>query len=224
MRRPSRRRRQREWSASALAAVALLVFVGVGVWEYQHWQEQKSQDEQRTSRLIACLEAAQRAVDTTAATNACAAQYADRVPALLEDNPYAFAPVPTIASESSPLGAMTPPGSPAPRPTLSPSLPHASEAAVGPGPTRSGVGSDQPSAGRDPMSEQGVRPPGRHDEPFRPADPKTRGSSAPPPVTRGEDVSGEPPAAAEPARPAPPVARPSDEARPGGAAGSTPGR
>ena len=150
MRRPSRQRRLTGWSGPVLAGVAALAFAGIGAWEYQHWQEQQSQGEQRTSRLIACLETAERAVDTTAATNACAVQYADRVPALLESNPYALVPRPATASESSLLGDVSPRGSSAPRPTLSSTPSHATEPAITDGTPRSDAGPVEPLRGSGP--------------------------------------------------------------------------
>src|SRR6476619_4890289 len=92
MRKPSRPSHPSVWFTSALAALALLMFAAGGAWWHELWQEQKAQDEVRTSRLIGCLDAAQLAAAPMAAINDCRHEYADRVPALLRTNPYAFVP------------------------------------------------------------------------------------------------------------------------------------
>lgn len=104
---PSRPSRPSEWLSSALAVLALLVFATGGAWGYQQWEDQKTRDDRRTSQLIGCLEAAHRAADTTAATNGCLHDYADRVPALRRDNPTAFVVPRPPASATPVLDAMS---------------------------------------------------------------------------------------------------------------------
>jgi hypothetical protein len=99
---PSRPSRPSEWLSSALAVLALLVFATGGAWGYQQWEDQKTRDDRRTSQLIGCLEAAHQAADTTAATNVCLHDYADRVPALRRDNPSALV-VPRTPASATPL-------------------------------------------------------------------------------------------------------------------------
>ncbi len=120
MRTPSRPSRPSEWLSSALAVAALLVFAGGGAWGYQQWEQQKVQDDLRTSQLIGCLEAAHVASDATTAMNACMHEYADRVPALRRSNPYAFVVPRTTASATPVIDAMSAAGPTTLRPTLSP--------------------------------------------------------------------------------------------------------
>jgi len=190
---PPQRSRLTDWFSSALAVLALLIFVGGGVSWHQLLQQQKAQDDVRTSRLIGCLEAAQLGSNPRAGINACRQKYADRVPALLKSDPFAFVPHRTTASATPVLDAMGAAGAP----TFSP--PAAAEAATsldrGPGQGAS----EESSAGGNDAAAQAAHPPVGHSKPQEPQSSKTHGSADPP-----KQVKGNP--AATPTRPAPPEA------------------
>ena len=189
-----------DWFSSALAVLALLIFVGGGVSWHQLLQQQKAQDDVRTSRLIGCLEAAQLASDPQADINACRQKYADRVPALLRSNPFAFVPHRTTASATPVIDAMVAAGAPA----FSPSGATGTANLLDPGP-HEGV-SEESSAGGNNAAAQAAHPPVGHSKPQEPQSSQTHGSADPPKVGQGEQAKGKP--AAKPTRPAPPEAAP----------------
>ena len=201
---PPRPSRLSDWFSSALAVLALLIFVGGGASWYQQLQVQTAQDELRTSRLLSCLDAAQLTVDPTTAITACRKKYADRVPALLRNNPYAFVPHRTTASEMPVLDAMGAAHAPTWRSTLSPSA--AADAATEPGVGPSEGVSDQPSAGGNSAAAQAAHPPVGNGRTENPPSAKNTHAADPPTVGQGEHVNAKP--AAKPTHPAPPAADP----------------
>jgi hypothetical protein len=185
--------------------LALLIFVGGGASWYQQLQAQTAQDELRTSRLLSCLDAAQLTVDPTTAITACRKKYADRVPALLRNNPYAFVPHRATAS-ARPLEAMGAAHEPTWRPTLSPSSDADADAATEPGAGPSQDVSDQPSAGGNKAAAQAAHPPVAKGKTEKTPGAKNTHAADPPKVGRREHVKGKP--AAKLPHPAPPAADP----------------
>ena len=196
---PPQPSRMTDWFSSALAVLALLIFVGGGVSWHQLLQQQKAQDDVRTSRLIGCLEAAQVASDPGAGINACRQKYADRVPALLRSNPFAFVPHRTTASATPVLDAMAAAGAP----RFSPPAAAETASSADPAP-RAGV-SEESSAGGDDVVKA-AHPPVGQGRPQEPQSSQTHGSADPPKDARGEQAKGKP--AAKPTRTAPPEAAP----------------
>ena len=206
---PPRPSRLSDWFSSALAVLALLIFVGGGASWYQQLQAQTAQDELRTSRLLSCLDAAQLTVDPTTAITACRKKYADRVPALRRNNPYAFVPHRTTAS-AMPLDAMGAAHAPTWRPTLSPSA--AADAATEPGAGPSEGVPDQPSAGGNKAAAQAAHPPSGNGKTEKTASAKNTHAAHPQKVGQREHVKGKP--AAKPTHPAPPAAGPKENPPP----------
>lgn len=200
---PPRPSRLSDWFSSALAVLALLIFVGGGASWYQQLQAQTAQDELRTSRLLSCLDAAQLTVDPTTAITACRKKYADRVPALLRNNPYAFVPHRTTAS-ATPLDAMGAAHTPGWRPTLSPSP--AADAAIQPDPGPGEGASEESSAGGNKAAAQAAHPPVAKGKAEKPLSAKNTHAADPQKVGQREHVKGKP--AAKPTHPAPPAADP----------------
>lgn len=186
---PSRPRRPSEWFSSALAVLALMVFAGGGAWGYEQWHEQKARDELRTSQLIGCLEAAHLAADSTAATNVCLRDYADRVPALRKSNPYAFVPPRTTATASatSVPNARSAADAASWRPPLSPSP--AIEMENGAEPARGEAGSVEPSEGSGADAAQPAGPPADNGTPREPRAAPTGDSADPPRVPPSTSAS-----------------------------------
>ena len=193
---PPRPSRPSEWLSSALAVLALLVFAGGGAWGHQQWLEQKTRDDRRTSQLIGCLEAAHRAADTTAATNVCLHDYADRVPALRRDNPSAFVVPRTPASATPVLDATS-----------------AADASAGP-PTHFLA----PTRGTENRPDL-VR---SEDDPVGPSE--VAGSAAPTPESQPAD-NGKPaePRGVQPSHPTDPPKAPVATSASSGGSGTTPG-
>lgn len=190
---PSRPRRRSDWFSSALAALALVVFVGAGAWWYGMWQQQKVQDEVRSSRLLSCLQDAQLSVDPNGAINVCRQKYADRVPALLRDNPYAFVVHDTTASAAPARDAKDAVGSPALPTTLAPSP--GMEAASLPDPTPAEGASEEPSEGGNKAAAQAAHPPASNVKPDKPHGTTASSKTAPP---KGAHTSATPGASNRP--------------------------
>ena len=180
--------RRGQWFASALAVGALLIFAGGGAWGYQQMQEQKARDAMRTARLIACLDAAHDAVDGSAARTACRHKYADRVPALLRNNPSTFEVPATTASAAPLLDAMNAAEAPAWRPTPSPS--RATETAGRPAPGPSQGDSQVPSQSGNKPAAQTAHPPVAKGKTEQPPGTKNSATAHRPKSNKGKHVGG----------------------------------
>jgi hypothetical protein len=165
---------------------ALLIFAAGGAWGYQQMQEQKARDDMRTARLIACLDAAHDAVDGSAARTACRHKYADRVPALLRNDPYAFDAPRTTASATPVPDAM----SAADAPTWGPKLssPDTADAAKLADPAPSEGVSEEPAAGGNEAAAQAAHPPVANGKTEKPPSAKNNPAADRPKGNKGKHV------------------------------------